>query len=128
MQVIAEKLGRSIDTVRVTATKLGLRNLNARVPWSKREDALLRKLYLHKSHQEIAGQIGRSTWTIGYRAHELGIRRKAAPPWSKEELTLLKKLYLTYETKEIAARIGRSAEAVAMKRSRLGLKKRKRKA
>ncbi len=93
-------------------------------PWSKQEETLLRKLYLHKSHPEIAEQLGRSAAAIMQRAHKLGFR-KMAPLWSKKELDLLKKLYPSRMAEEIAEQIGRPVQAVRLRIFKLGLKKRK---
>ena len=123
---VADRLGRSEGTVSAKAHSIGVRKTEPYVhpPWSKQEEALLRKLYLHKSHQEIADQIGRSIPAILGRAQILGLRNKTRY-WSRKEVALLKKLYLTHQDNQIAARIGRSTGSVAIKRFKLGLKKRK---
>ena len=79
---------------------------------------------LHKTHQEIGAEIGRSTLAVLGKAQKLGLR-KEIPFWSKKEVALLRKLYLTHQDNQIAARIGRSTGAVEIKRFKLGLKKRK---
>ena len=104
---------------------MGLRKTKpASPPWSKKEDALLKKLYPDRENTtaNIARQIGRSVSAIVGRAHKLGVRRKN-PLWSKKELALLRRMYLSHEDKEIAAKIGRSAGAVAIKRFKMGLMK-----
>ena len=125
-QNIADRLGRSVGAVIERAHSIGVRKIipHSR-PWSKQEEALLRKLYPDQENTKanIAKQIGRSVSAIGGRAHILGIRRRN-PPWSKKEVALLRKLYLTHQDKEIAAKIGRSRGSVTIKRARLGLKKR----
>ena len=125
-QKIADRLGRTVEAVIARASSMGLRKTKPRCPpWSKQEDALLKKLYPDQENTtaNIAKQIGRSVSAIVGRAHILGIRRKN-PLWSKKEVALLRKMCLTHEDKEIAAKIGRSAGAVAIKRFKLGLKKR----
>ncbi len=124
-QKIADRLDRTVEAVMARAGSMGIRKTKPRCPpWSKRENALLKKLYPDRENTtaNIARQIGRSVAAIVGRAHILGITRKN-PPWSKKEVALLRRLYLTHEDKEIAARIGRSAGAVAIKRFKLGLMK-----
>ena len=125
-QKLADRLGRTVLAVISRAGSMGLRRTKpASPPWSKREDALLKKLYPDRENTtaNIARQMGRSVSAIIRRAHILGIRRKN-PPWSKKEEALLRKMYLTHEDKEIAAKIGRSAGAVAIKRFKLDIMKR----
>ena len=129
-QNIADRLGRSVERVAAKAHSIGIRKTKPPdPPWSKQEDALLRKLYPDQENTtaNIAKQTGRSVSAIVGRAHILGIRRQNSP-WSKKEVALLRKLYLTHQDKEIAAKIGRSAGAVGIRRFKLGLRKRKRKA
>ena len=124
-QKLADRLGRTVLAVISRAGSMGLRKTKpASPPWSKKEDALLKKLYPNKENTtpNIARQMGRSVAAIIARAHILGIKRKN-PPWSRKEEALLRKIYLTHEDKEIAARVGRSAGAVAIRRFRLGLMK-----
>ena len=125
-QKLADRLGRTVLAVIARAGSMGIRKTKpASPPWSKKEEALLKKLYPNKENTtaKIAKQIGRSVAAIIGRAHRLGIRRKN-PLWSKKEVALLRKMCLTHEDKEIGAKIGRSAGAVAIKRFKLGLKKR----
>ncbi len=124
-QKLADRLGRTVEAVIARAGSMGIRKTKpGSPPWSKREDALLKKLYRDRENTtaNIAEQIGRSVSAIIGRAHKLGIRRKNLP-WSKKEVALLRKLYLTHQDKEIAGKIGRSAGAVAIKRFKLGLMK-----
>ncbi len=124
-QKLADRLGRTVEAVIARAGSMGIRKTKpGSPPWSKREEALLKKLYRYRENTtaNIARQIGRSVSAIIGRAHILGIRRKN-PLWSKKEVALLRKLYLTHQDKEIAGKIGRSAGAVAIKRFKLGLMK-----
>ena len=75
---IADRLGRSEDTIRVKARSIGVRKGECRKPWSKQEDALLKKLYPDQKNTkaDIAEQLGRSLYAIGVRAHRLGLKKK----------------------------------------------------
>ena len=124
-QKIADRLGRTVQAVISRASSMGIRKTKpASPPWSKREEALLKKLYRNRENTtaNIAMQIGRSVSAIIGRAHILGIRRKN-PLWSKKEVALLRRMYLTHEDKEVAGKLGRSAGAVAIKRFKMGLMK-----
>jgi len=127
---IAERLGRSKATVIVKAHSIGIRKADqyARRPWSKREDAMLRKLYPCQDNPipDIAEKIGRAASSVAARAHALGIRRRN-PAWSKKDLNLLKKLYPTQTARQLAEKLGRSVHATNTQIWLLGLKKRERK-
>ena len=75
---IADRLGRSEDTVCVKARSIGVRKAEHRLPWSKQEDALLKKLYPDQENAtaDIAEQLGRSIYAIGVRAHRLGLKKR----------------------------------------------------
>jgi hypothetical protein len=75
---IADKLGRSEDTVRMKARSIGVGKIEPRLPWSKQEDALLRKLYpnLKNTRADIAEQIGRSINAVALRASRLGLKNR----------------------------------------------------
>jgi len=75
---IGDRLGRSENTVSAKARSVGVRKIERRVPWSKQEDALLKKLYLNEENPkaDIAAQIGRSIYAIGVRAYRLGLKRR----------------------------------------------------
>jgi hypothetical protein len=75
---IADKLGRSEETVRAKARSIGIKKGEYRLPWSKQDDALLKKLYPDQENTKayIAEQLGRSHYAIGVRAHRLGLKKK----------------------------------------------------
>jgi len=106
------------------ARRLRLRKQNVPARWSKQEEDLLEKLYLHKNCCETAEQIGRSVSAITMRASQLGLRR-TAPLWSKKELSLLRRLYPFRTAEQIAQEVGRPVRATRSKIFKLGLKKRK---
>jgi len=126
---IAERLDRSLEAVRARASSMGVRKAKSfgPPPWSKKEDALLKKLYPDEENTkpDMAKQIGRSVAAIAGRAIALGLRRRNT--WSKKELRLVRKLYPTRTAEKTAEQIGRSVEATRTQVSRLGLRKNKRK-
>jgi len=77
-QTIANKLGRSEGTVIAKALSIGLRKTERRPPWSKQEDALLKKLYPDQENTipDIAKQIGRSVQATRTHLSRLGLRNK----------------------------------------------------
>ena len=75
---IGARLGRSEKTVSVKARSIGVKKAECRLPWSTREDALLKKLYPDRKNTkaDIAEKIGRSIYAIGVRAYRLGLRKR----------------------------------------------------
>ena len=75
---IAERLGRSEDTVSAKARSIGLRKIEPRLPWSKQEDALLKRLYPDPKNTtaDIADQVGRSMYALGLRACRLRLKKR----------------------------------------------------
>jgi hypothetical protein len=104
----------------------GLKKVGTPPPWSKREEALLRKMYPDNNMREIADKIGRSISAVTGRAHKLGISEPKRI-WSKKELNLLRKLYPTKTAEQLADRMGRTVLATRLRIVKMGLRKRKRK-
>lgn len=76
---IARYLGRSQDSIKAQAKKLGLKRRCLR--WSTAEKALLRTMYGKHSATAIAKKLGRSVQSVRMKAHKLGLpatrRRKS---------------------------------------------------
>ena len=97
-----------------------------KLPWSKRDDGLLKKLFYDNTAREISKRIGRSILAVRARANVLGLRKlEYGPVWSKKELNLLRKLYPTKTAEEIAERLGRPLQATRARIFRVGLSKRR---
>ena len=120
-------LGRSPEAVKTKSQIIGFKKTNRPVPWTKKEDMLLKKLYRNSNAIDISKRIGRSISAIPYRARLLGL---TTPPriWSKKELNLLRRLYPSKTAQEVADKINRSLGAVRQRIVILGLRKRKPKA
>ncbi len=87
-QSIADKLGRSLPSVKTIAYLSGLKKVGVAPVWSKQEDTLLKKPYPHNKVRDIANQLGRTVRAVAYKAQSLGLG-KPKPFWSKKELNLL---------------------------------------
>jgi len=84
-QSIADKLGRPLESVKTIAYLNGLKKVGTTPRWSRKEDAILKKLYPHNSLRDIANQLGRTVSAVTGRAHKLGISEPKRI-WSKKEL------------------------------------------
>jgi len=123
-QSIADRLGRSRISIKQKACNIGLKKAGTApvCVWSRKEEALLMKMYPGSSIPDIANQLGRSVWSVARKAQKLGLR-KSKPVWSEKELNLLKKLYPNKTAQQIADQIGRSVRATRLRIAKLGLKK-----
>lgn len=116
---IAAELGRmKIEIVR-RSKELGIYRLIRN--WTKREDALLRRLYGSEPYEVIARKLGRSVASVTGRVAQLGIATPRAKNWSPKEIRFLQESYGKLPTKEIMRKLGRSADAVGLRAARLGL-------
>jgi len=116
---IAAELGRmKIEIVR-RSNELGI--YRSMRHWTKREDALLRRLYGTEPYETIARRLGRSVTSVTGRVAQLGIATPRAKNWSPEEILFLQESYGTFPAEEIARTLGRSENAVWQRASQFGL-------
>jgi hypothetical protein len=101
----------------------GLKKKNLPAAWSKKDDALLKKLYKKIDLQDIADRLGRSVPAVAVRTHKLGISEPKRI-WSRKEINTLKRLYPTKTAEEIANKLGRPIQATRLRIVKLGLRKR----
>jgi len=64
-------------TTRRTAGRRGI----AGTPWSKQELAFLRKYYRNNETSWVARQLGRSVYSVRYKASDLNIKKAAPSIW-----------------------------------------------
>lgn len=138
---LAERLGRTIDSIRKKAIKLGLKkdwaggyrvhqppqNENS---WTPEQFETLRRMYLHSTTAEIAAALNRSPMAVQSKIRKLGLYqefnrqgllRKYRGRWSKKEIATLKKLYPVKTKSEIVEEMGRSIRAVSRMITKLQL-------
>ena len=70
----SEKTGRSVQSVRAQAAKMGL---TQQMGWTAAEDAQLCRVYYRATKAQLVKTFGRSANTIYRRAKQLGITRNA---------------------------------------------------
>ena len=70
----SEKTGRSVQSVRAQAAKMGL---TKRMGWTDAEDAQLCRVYYRATNAQLSQMFGRAANTIYRRARQLGITRNA---------------------------------------------------
>jgi DNA-binding CsgD family transcriptional regulator len=79
---IADALDRTIPLVGWRAAKLGLtrefRNMDKARPWTRGDDALLRKLFGELTYEEIARRLDRTRAAVVGRAVRLGLSKRGA--------------------------------------------------
>lgn len=73
MAVLAQRLGRTPDAVRMKATKLRLPFTNRKRPWSKQEDRIVRREYNRTPIDQLAAKINRTRSSVRFRAKVLGV-------------------------------------------------------
>lgn len=74
----AELMGRSQDSVLGHARKLGLLSGRFR-RWTEREDKQLFMLWGSETPRELAAKLGRTTYSVCWRAGQLGLEREYLP-------------------------------------------------
>jgi DNA-binding CsgD family transcriptional regulator len=125
---IAKLLGRSVFAIKTQAQKLGLhkvtyepgvRNGSGVKFWTKKEDALIRKLYPTTYAKDIAARLEeRDAKSIQTRAAFLGVKKdpefkKPNNLWPDEDIQKLRNLWQQgYNRAEISEMIGRSLTSV----------------
>ncbi len=123
---VADKVGRSLSTVKQKAYSMGLATRENR-RWAASEIKIVRTLFLTKDTQKIAYRLGRTVEAVNARASSMGLRKTKprGPTWSKKEEALVKKLYPDREntTANIARQIGRSVSAIVGRAHILGLRR-----
>ncbi len=126
---LARRLGCTHSMIENRARVLGLplkkKQGRSKTRWSRADDALLRKLYDHRSTKELALRFNCTAREIEARRRHLRLRRpdtiSVPRRWSEAEDALLRELAGSTDRKEIAQRLGRSRQAVTDRADRLGV-------
>lgn len=79
-------------------------------PWTKREDAYLRRWRGKRSDAQIAEQLGRSPMSVKCRAQKIGLVQRRM--WTERELRYLRTHVGSMPRVEIARRLGRTPSQV----------------
>ena len=114
---LAERLGRSVATVKQRAYSMGLK-MNGDCPrsqWPPDKLRLLKKEYPRADSKKLARRIGRPLTAVRQKAYEMGLTKKTYRLWLVEELKLLRKLHKRMEIKDIAKKLNRSVNAIKRK-------------
>jgi len=124
---VAKIIGRTEDSIRKKAKKLGLKVKTKRNWWTEEEIVKLQELAPTLTVEQIQQEINRSGNSIRAKAKELGIKfvnnpRKTKTSWTKKELDQLKELISTNSAEELAKIIDRSEHSIRAKVRELGLK------
>jgi len=84
------------------------------MPWTAKDDAVLRKMRGTMEYQKIADHLGRSLRAVMKRAQVLGLTKEhpIRRDWTESEEKQLRKLYGKISPAEIAQRLNRSVGAV----------------
>lgn len=94
-------------------------------PWTKEEEAFLRKHYKTMTHKAIAKALGRSHGAVSNKAERMQLLKKPSNRrfWYGERLHDLKRLYPHTPNKELAKRFGVTQKAVLDAARRYGVRK-----
>lgn len=123
---LEEKFGRSKTAIKAKAIKMGLHKKNrqpivkegnATKQWSKKDEALLKRLYPTTHNKDLAVKFRRTDAAIKIRSRKLGLTKdpeKYIPPlrpdeWSGKDIeTLCRLREKGYTVRQIAENVGRS--------------------
>jgi DNA-binding Lrp family transcriptional regulator len=118
---IAERLGRTVQSIRKRAQVLGIQTA---FWWTAEEESQLRKSWGKVSGVLLARQLGRPYNAVKQKAGKMGL--DAERLYTPEEIQLVRDLYPTHTAGEIAKRLhgsAQSATSVYRLANRLGLRK-----
>jgi hypothetical protein len=97
-------------------------------PWTKEEDAKVKKLYGTMTLGEIAHALNRSATAISMRAAHFGLRKKLPngrpKVWTPKDDRFLRTNWQRLTIRELAERLGRTRKAVTHRVEKLGLRSR----
>jgi hypothetical protein len=138
---IAELLGRSVKSVIVCASRLGLRKspeyIRAKIKeklkkailsktnlWTKDEIETLKKEYPTTPTRLLAVKLNKNPHAVWEKAYELKVRKiPLHQRWTKEEIDLLRAIYPRLPNHEISKVFGIPEKKIQNLANRLGLKK-----
>lgn len=89
------------------------------VPWTKKEDAIVRARYLEESAKKIASELNRTVNAVHKRARRLGVLKYRA--WSPADDARLRDLWGQFTLPVVARRIGRTVITTYWRARKLGL-------
>lgn len=119
----AEHLDRSVKSVNVKASRLGLKVVSNR-NWTEEEiDFLIKNIPVSASLAEISKELGRSTQAIEQKARSLGL--KCIRFFSEEEDRYIIENYPEGDVLEIAETLNRPYNAIPKRAHRLKIKRNK---
>jgi hypothetical protein len=75
-QEIADKIGRSLPSVRYKAFLMGIKRKRIRQEWPAGEIKLLKKLFPTTPNRQIADRLGRTMKAVRIKAFFLGLEKK----------------------------------------------------
>lgn len=93
----------------------------ARRPWSREEDAIIRKYYGKHGSRRTAQALKRTITSVQHRALKLGVPGHGIRPWTSKEEHYLRKYYGKRTAVEIARILKRSEQSVRGHIHQLGL-------
>lgn len=121
-QALASELGRSVNSVRHRASRLGL-GRPASIEWTPEEDRVLAESVGAMTYSAIGLQLGRSEKSVMARSQRLGLSKGQHRSWTASDIDFLEASHQEMAWSEIAAHLHRSSKAVARKAQQMGLAK-----
>lgn len=121
-QVLARRLGRTPDALRLRAANMGFYRPSPRRRWSSSEDAAIRDGYdSGLSCTEIASELpARSVAGVAARARQLGLATHARR-WTAADEERLRRLPPSYRLEELTRLLGRTPDAIRQRARKLGV-------
>lgn len=111
---VAERLGRTTESVRAQAYRKGIDMERATRPWTCSDiTSLVDMFWRGVTYADIGRRLGRSRYSVVSKARSLGLRRRPSHRWTGEEdARLLRMRSEGVPRKECAVAIGVSRHAV----------------
>ena len=111
---VAERLGRTTESVRAQAYRKGIDMERATLPWTCSDVMELKRMFRQGlTYRDIGMVLGRSRCAVVSKARSLGLRRRPSHRWTDEEdARLLRMRSEGVPRKKCAVAIGVSKHAV----------------
>ena len=121
---MGKSLNRTAFAVKSMCRKLGLKNLDEKVVWTKEMEQFLVSNYRNMDRNEISAALGIPPASISTKAHRLGVGKGPARLFSKEMDNILRKEYPVKSRNELSVILGVTPSQITSRAAYMGLKKR----
>lgn len=119
-QQIADQLGRPVQSINITCSRLGY--IKARGPWQDNEIEYLKTHIKTKSLTELSIALKRSVHNVRTQVRALNLHAVRRKAWTTKEVEYLKQHHERTPVSEMAQTLGRSIASIKSQITNLGFR------